>query len=131
MQRSYYDVLGVSSNSSIEDIRIAYHAAILQSHPDKQGTCDQGHFILVQQAWEVLRDLGSRSLYDACLKLTVERCSRGRILEELSQDEVDSDGFSCRCGGKAIPDTSAALPQIIECDSCSLRYRLVPNNAEK
>jgi diphthamide biosynthesis protein 4 len=128
---SHYSVLGVSAGAPVEDIRAAYHAAVLKCHPDKhviEASAErpdaQARFLRIQQAWEVLRDAELRRAYDVSIMQFSTKA--GRIVEDVELDEMDTDGFHCRCGGVAAPDLSRELPQqLIECSGCSLRYRLV------
>jgi len=62
---NYYDILAISPDSSIEEIRAGYHERIAQYHPDRHSST-HAHAIaaLINEAWEVLRDEGRRRLYD-------------------------------------------------------------------
>src|SRR3954471_24282757 len=63
MQKSYYLILGVSSDASAEEIRTAFHRRAQELHPDHSGL-DAGPFIELQQAYQVLSDPGRRVEYD-------------------------------------------------------------------
>ncbi|KAI3938881.1 hypothetical protein MKW92_012504 [Papaver armeniacum] len=64
--RNYYDVLGVSKDSSASDIKKAYYAVAKKMHPDinKDDADAEAKFQEVQKAYEVLRDEEKRSAYD-------------------------------------------------------------------
>ena len=62
MTHKYYDVLGVSRDSSKDDIRRAYKRLAVQMHPDKGG--DPEKFKELASAYEVLSDDGKRQQYD-------------------------------------------------------------------
>ncbi|RZC77401.1 hypothetical protein C5167_001630 [Papaver somniferum] len=64
--RDYYDVLGVSKDSSASDIKNAYHALAKKLHPDvnKDDADVKAKFQEVQKAYEVLKDEEKRSVYD-------------------------------------------------------------------
>jgi DnaJ family protein A protein 5 len=77
MQKCYYELLSVSNTASTAEIKKAYYAAALQSHPDKlqhkHGSAltelelqraNEG-FARIQQAYEVLSDQQERAWYDA------------------------------------------------------------------
>ncbi|EPS67312.1 hypothetical protein M569_07463, partial [Genlisea aurea] len=70
---SYYDVLGVNSNSSDDEIRRAYRKLAMQWHPDKWSKNPsrlvdaKQKFQQIQEAYSVLSDKTKRSLYDAGL----------------------------------------------------------------
>lgn len=125
--RSFYEVLNVAPNASLETIRAAYHAAILESHPDR-GILneDPARFVAQQTAWETLRDDRLRREYDAALACCA---TVGRILEDVGINETDGVAFSCRCGGAAPIDPAKDLPQVVSCDGCSLQYRVVTVDA--
>ena len=119
-----YELLHVSPRASLDEIRVAYHSAILSSHPDKDGH-DPALFVAQQQAWETLRDESSRRAYDDSLAVQATRQLGSRILEDVSQDEIDGEMFICRCGSHLPIDQAAGLPQVISCDGCSLQYRII------
>ena len=59
---SYYDILGVRSDASFEDIRTKYRGLIRRIHPDLDGPV--ALFRQVQEAYEVLSDPVRRAEYD-------------------------------------------------------------------
>ena len=59
---SYYDVLLVDQNATLEDIKVAFKRRALQVHPDKGGSKEAFH--LVYQALETLSDPVARERYD-------------------------------------------------------------------
>ncbi|KAL1209476.1 Chaperone protein dnaJ 6 [Cardamine amara subsp. amara] len=70
---SYYEVLGVSVDSSADQIRKAYHKLAMRWHPDRwtkdpfrSGEAKR-RFQQIQEAYSVLSDQGKRSMYDAGL----------------------------------------------------------------
>jgi curved DNA-binding protein len=65
--RGYYRLLGVPRSASAEEIRLAFRARAMASHPDRQGASggDDEVFRLVREAYEVLRDPLKRMAYDA------------------------------------------------------------------
>ncbi len=56
---NYYDVLGISRDASLEDIKAAYRKAVLHLHPDKSGSgsstlpADKSAFLMLHTAWQV------------------------------------------------------------------------------
>lgn len=56
-QADHYAVLGVARDAAPAAIKAAYHAAVLQHHPDKAAAAETQlaaeAFQSVQQAWEV------------------------------------------------------------------------------
>ncbi|XP_027346560.1 uncharacterized protein LOC113858231 [Abrus precatorius] len=88
---SYYSVLGVSSDSSIEDIRRAYRKLAKQWHPDKWAKTPsllgeaKHKFQQIQEAYSVLSDHKKRTMYDAGLYDPQEEEDEGfsDFLEEM------------------------------------------------
>ncbi|KAJ8447659.1 hypothetical protein Cgig2_031713 [Carnegiea gigantea] len=68
---SYYAVLGVSRNASIDEIRRAYRKLAMQWHPDKWARTPsllgeaKRKFQRIQEAYSVLSDARKRAVYDA------------------------------------------------------------------
>lgn len=59
---NYYDVLGISSDASADDIKLAYRRLASKHHPDRGGDAEE--FKRVQEAYETLGDPQKRSAYD-------------------------------------------------------------------
>ncbi|KAK4801859.1 hypothetical protein SAY86_000062 [Trapa natans] len=64
--RDYYDILGVSKNSSASEIKKAYYGLAKKLHPDtnKNDPEAEKKFQEVSKAYEVLKDDEKRQLYD-------------------------------------------------------------------
>jgi curved DNA-binding protein CbpA len=81
---SHYDVLGVASTASYDDIRAAYHRRAQALHPDRvaarpaaeQDAARRG-MQDVNEAWRVLRDASSRAAYDADMARAAASSSGG------------------------------------------------------
>ena len=64
-KRDYYEVLGVSSSASDEEIRKAFRKLALEYHPDRNKDPDAvDRFKEVNEAYQVLTDSEKRSRYD-------------------------------------------------------------------
>ena len=65
-KRDYYDVLGVTKNSSKDDIKKAYRKLAIQYHPDKNPGNKQAEekFKEATEAYEILGDDKKKSAYD-------------------------------------------------------------------
>lgn len=127
--QSMYDVLGVEPTAEPAQLKAAYRALALQSHPDKAAAASPesaSHFLLVQRAWEVLRDPSLRAVHDRELALEAMRAVM-TFQDELDLDEMDEDEGAfvawCRCGSQyslATSEVVAVQSSIaIPCLSCS------------
>ncbi len=65
-KRDYYEVLGVSRDSSPDEIKKAYRKCALKYHPDRNRDDPEaeGKFKEAAEAYEVLSDQGKRQRYD-------------------------------------------------------------------
>jgi molecular chaperone DnaJ len=66
IKRDYYDLLGIDSSASLEEIKRAYRRLAHRYHPDKNpdNPSAEEQFRLITEAYEVLQDGGKRSAYD-------------------------------------------------------------------
>jgi DnaJ-class molecular chaperone len=64
--KDYYYILGVSPQSSVEDIKKAYRKLSLKFHPDKNDgdSFFEERFKEIQEAYEVLSNSSKRSIFD-------------------------------------------------------------------
>jgi molecular chaperone DnaJ len=65
-KRDYYEVLGVSKNSTAEEIKKAYRKVAMQYHPDRNpgDKAAEEKFKEAAEAYEVLNDSDKRAQYD-------------------------------------------------------------------
>lgn len=66
MAENYYEILGVSTSSSIDEIKIAFRKLALLYHPDKNPET-KDFFVKILQAYEVLSNPELRKKYDSGL----------------------------------------------------------------
>ncbi|CAD7924099.1 unnamed protein product [Amoebophrya sp. A120] len=73
VEESHYEVLNVSQDASLAEIRKAYRKRALETHPDKAADSNEA-FLRVRKAYDVLQDEQQRRQYDA--ELAMERAKR-------------------------------------------------------
>lgn len=79
MEKDYYDILGVRSNSTTEEIKRAYHILAHQYHPDKNNG-NEKRFKEINEAYRILSNNKTRSEYD--FKYTTEKKSHNNSSTE-------------------------------------------------
>jgi len=100
MAQNCYDILGVSRDSSVDDIKKAYKKAALAHHPDKGG--DPEKFKEVSAAAETLTDDRKRREYDSALL-------RARSRDGLRFSYDDREASKER-RGSSVPSAPARPP---------------------
>ena len=64
-KRDYYEVLGVSKSTSIDELKKQYRKLALKFHPDRNKSAEAPeHFKEISEAYAVLSDTEKRQLYD-------------------------------------------------------------------
>lgn len=130
-----YNILGVSKDASVAEIRKSYQELILIHHPDKSSVySDSGssEFMKIDRAWKVLRDPELRKLYDADAGQK-EFNDVPIVNESLTMDKMDFDGEvyerPCRCGGSYVIDKDELVGLesnfYINCSECSLVIEII------
>ena len=66
---SYYDILQVKQNSTINDIKKSYHKLALKYHPDRNNDTNGEEFKNINNAYNTLINPEKRDIYDMTLKL--------------------------------------------------------------
>jgi len=68
MGKDYYNILGISKNASLDDIKKAYKKLALKYHPDRNTEANkeksQEKFVEINEAYEVLSDEQKKKIYD-------------------------------------------------------------------
>lgn len=64
--RSFYEILGIARDASLEEITAAYRKKVLECHPDRGGNTKD--FQNIQKGYKILSDATKRLLYDKWLK---------------------------------------------------------------
>lgn len=76
--KDLYEVLGVASHASMDDVRKAYRRASMKFHPDRSTRPDAAQlFRIIQEAYDVLSDPVLRPFYD----MTGQRRPDANVME--------------------------------------------------
>jgi curved DNA-binding protein CbpA len=67
-QRTYYEILGLTSSCTAQEIRKSYRQLALLWHPDKHTNKEeaQEEFMFINEAYNILSDVKKRTIYDTC-----------------------------------------------------------------
>lgn len=123
--KTYYEILESSTESSTEELKSNYRRLILQHHPDKNNDSPQGNEII--EAWNTLRDVTKRKLYDAEIFQNQIHQSYN-VFGKFTVSEL-TEPQRCRCSGEYCLDdesrtelltSSTDEELLIECSECSL-----------
>ncbi|XP_039813793.1 chaperone protein dnaJ 20, chloroplastic-like [Panicum virgatum] len=102
MQRTFYDLLGISAEGSTDEVRAAYRRLALKYHPDVSppGAAAENtrRFIEVQEAYETLSDPSRRASYDRALargvcRLAFSGSRSHRAYYHHHQDHEEKSGW--------------------------------------
>lgn len=101
-KRDYYEILGISKNSSQEDIKKAFRKSAIEHHPDKGG--DSEKFKEINEAYSVLSDPQKRATYDQLGHAGFAHAGRQgfsghRGFEDIFTTDHGSGGFRFSFGG--------------------------------
>lgn len=63
---SYYEILGVGQEASLDEIKRSFRHLAMKHHPDKNKNSEESRerFMKIVEAYEVLSDVNSRRTYD-------------------------------------------------------------------
>lgn len=155
MKASFYEILGLNSDCSLEAIKKAYKDRLLNSHPDKtRDTSFSNEVNAIQEAYKVLSDPEMRHSYDESLKDQQKKeglHGSGEGLDEYSLDEfyfnpvLSEYCMDCpRCRGKdgfhfseeTLEDHCQERPNggfevFAQCSACSLWLKVNFDLAEE
>ncbi len=109
--KDYYEILGLESTASTDDVKKAYRNLAKKYHPDvNKSASSEEIFKLISEAYEILSDQGKRTRYDTYRKFMHEYESKGGEKSEASraaaEDKARKAGAaegSRRTQGRARP----------------------------
>ncbi|KAM6498824.1 DnaJ domain containing protein [Amanita muscaria] len=142
----FYQVLAVPRHASPDDIKAAYHRALLTFHPDKQhpqlrhGAAREGEVSipLIREAYATLSHPESRKQYDTALLHAASHGFAGKpgsrpaqvvSLEEFVVERPDQDGKTNSNGSEGQQDGWASETYTYPC-RCGGKYRLTTEDLE-
>jgi len=113
----HYKTLDIDSNATPEQIKRAYHRALLGSHPDKPCSNPTNDINQIKLAYYILSSPERRALYDTTTPPPTQVIS-------LEQFQEDGDGryiYLCRCSGQYSINYDDLLNglHLLICSSCS------------
>jgi DnaJ-class molecular chaperone len=93
-EKDYYQILGIESTATLEQIKDAYRAAVKRHHPDVIGSeqPDVSIFRDVQEAYGVLATRESRASYDLARKKNPDDYRPASELDWNRANRVDLRG---------------------------------------
>ena len=106
---SYYEILGVPSDASPEQIQAAYHSLAKQYHPDRYQSKDfspaaygqvQQIFTFINEAYLTLKDPDSRGAYNEKLRIKEIKGESGISKDEQTAETLFQSGFSMIAKGE-------------------------------
>lgn len=85
--KDYYKILNVNRTAGINEIKKAYRKLALQWHPDRNKSIDaQDKFVLINEAYEILRDVLKRNTYNNLYDEFIARQNSQFIQKESETD---------------------------------------------
>lgn len=134
-QGALYRLLGVPRDATQEQIKKAYHQALLRHHPDKNRSAEQAQGSPASiddllHAFKILSNESLRETYDKSVRSGSHPPKTGprpaHIISlddflEIEDDENTHWTYQCRCGGvfRLAEDDLEQDVHLIGCDGCS------------
>ena len=110
--RTHYEVLGVDPSADLKTIRQAYLRASLQHHPDKNldnVEAAKAQFILIGQAYDVLKDPAQRAQYDRELRSGTWRAQQPSSTFQPPVYDNYRNAFDAHVAGMSQAELQAAM----------------------
>lgn len=97
--KNYYDILGVSEEASVEEIKKKYKELAIRYHPDKNRDPKSQHkFKEISEAYYVLSDYYRRDEYDDMLDREIYGDFNDRFDNQFNGDPLGGDPFNSNPG---------------------------------
>jgi curved DNA-binding protein CbpA len=95
--KTYYEILGILPNASIDAIKSAYRKLVIKYHPDRNaGNKDaERRFIEINQAYEILSDSTLRNQYDLSLSAPKASRSTTNFSQNVNAQKPEIEIFYC------------------------------------
>jgi curved DNA-binding protein CbpA len=95
--KTYYEILGILPNASIDAIKSAYRKMVIKYHPDRNaGDKDaERRFIEINQAYEILSDSTLRNQYDLSLSAPKASRSTTNFSQNVNAQKPEIEIFYC------------------------------------
>ena len=97
MKQDYYSILGVSKQSTQEEIKKAYKKKVLKHHPDRADEINREeakkHFQEIQEAYDVLSDEKKKNVYDQLGHDAFKNNHQGQGFDTSGFGGFDASGF--------------------------------------
>ena len=114
MSRTYYEILGIPSNATEQEIKGAYYRLARKYHPDKAANgADTGpggtEFALVSTAYNVLKDREKRAAYDQSLEVKRQKGESSGAMESAHPSSApvsESSAMTAKVGAASGLDKS-------------------------
>lgn len=83
--KTYYDILGIKRNATIEEIKSAYRKLSTKFHPDKNNGDEffKEMFQSIQGAYEILSNPSKKQIYDSSIANPTNTYSENEVFDDL------------------------------------------------
>jgi len=139
--KNYYEVLGVKSDASADDIKRSFFAKIRSYHPDKSASNEnaqqeiEDYSRVLIEAWKVLSNKNFREEYDCQLKGIQKNDGNSTFNQMKYTNKINMNNLTfqddhfcvdCEQCGDTLKLTPEVLEQynVFECITCCFRIEI-------
>lgn len=105
MSNTYYDILNISFDASLDEIKSSYRKLAKQYHPDINPN-NGDKFKLITTAYDVLKDDNKRNIYNESLKKNIYHVRKNKNITTYNI-QTQEDFYN-------LPDDDKKKPEILE-----------------